>query len=76
MFMQVHSMSFFTGNRFFQAEHPLYTPGLNENRGSSDFVHNIWIFYKQIKGKRTVKFHNLDSERCVQSMLTSVKPKK
>ena len=31
---------------FFQAEHALYTPGLDENRGSSDFVDDIWICYK------------------------------
>ena len=31
---------------FFQAEHALYTPGLDENRGSSDFIHDIWICYK------------------------------
>ena len=33
-------------NRHFQAEHALYTPCLDENRGSSDFVHDIWICYK------------------------------
>ena len=27
--------------RDFQAEHALYTPGLDENHGSSDFVHDI-----------------------------------
>ena len=32
--------------RDFQAEHALYTPGLDENHGSSDFVHDIWICYK------------------------------
>ena len=31
---------------YFQAEHALYTPGLDDNRGSSDFVHDIWICYK------------------------------
>ena len=31
---------------FFQAEHDLYIPGLDENRCSSDFVHDIWICYK------------------------------
>ena len=38
----------YTGLRqkFFQAEHALYTLGLDENRGSSDFVHDIWICYK------------------------------
>ena len=30
----------------FQAEHALYTPGLDENHGSSDFVHSIWICYR------------------------------
>ena len=30
----------------FQAEHALYTPDLDENSGSSDFVHAIWICYK------------------------------
>ena len=30
----------------FQAEHALYTHGLDENRGSSDFVNNIWICYR------------------------------
>ena len=30
----------------FQAEHALYTPGLDENQGSSDFVHDLWIRYK------------------------------
>ena len=35
-----------TINNFFQAEHALYTPGLDENRGNSDFVHDIWICYK------------------------------
>ena len=29
----------------FQAEYTFYTPGLDENRGSSDFVHDIWICY-------------------------------
>ena len=33
-------------NILFQAEHALYTPGLDENRGSSDFVRDIWIRYK------------------------------
>ena len=33
-------------NQVFQTEHALYTPGLDENRGSSDFVHDIWIYYK------------------------------
>ena len=28
------------------SEQALYTTGLNENRGSSDFVHDIWICYK------------------------------
>ena len=32
-------------NLFFQAEHVLYTPGLDENRGSSDFIHHSteWV---------------------------------
>ena len=29
----------------FQAEHALYTPGLDENQGSSDIVHDIWICF-------------------------------
>ena len=29
-----------------QAEYALYTAGLDENRGSSDFVHDFWICYK------------------------------
>ena len=33
-------------NSYFQAEHALYTPGLDENRGSSNFVHDIGICYK------------------------------
>ena len=32
--------------KLFQAEHALYTPGLDDNCGSSDFVHNIWICCK------------------------------
>ena len=31
---------------FFQAKHALYTPVLDENCGSSDFVQDIWICYK------------------------------
>ena len=30
-------------NIIFQAEHALYNSGLDENRGNSDFVHDIWI---------------------------------
>ena len=31
---------------FFQADHALYTPGLDENRVIGDFVHDIWICYE------------------------------
>ena len=31
---------------FFQADHALYTPGLDENRVSREIVHGIWIYYK------------------------------
>ena len=42
--MSVHT---YLGPRvFFQAEHALYTPGLDENRGSGNFVHDIWMCYK------------------------------
>ena len=34
------------GHILFQADHALYTPGLDENRVSSDFVHDIWICYE------------------------------
>ena len=45
--IQLESVFIFYGARvIFQAEHTLYTPGLDENRGSSDFVHAIWICYK------------------------------
>ena len=33
-------------NRIFQADHALYTPGLDENRVIGDFVHDIWICYE------------------------------
>ena len=33
-------------NAFFQADHALYTPGLDENRIIGDFVHDIWICYE------------------------------
>ena len=32
--------------KLFQAKHAFYTPGLDENRGSSDFAHDIWICFK------------------------------
>ena len=32
------NVTFMGTDTFFQAEHALYTPGLDENRGSSDFV--------------------------------------
>ena len=31
---------------FFQADHALYTPGLDENRVIGNFVHDIWICYE------------------------------
>ena len=30
----------------FQADHALYTPGLDENRVIGDFVHSIWTIYE------------------------------
>ena len=59
----------------FQAEHALFTPGLDENRAFPAFTAVYKILYtaviwklkkfKQIKGKRTFNFHKLDADRCV-----------
>ena len=40
------SLLSYAHNIIFQADHALYTPGLDENRVIGDFVHDIWICYE------------------------------
>ena len=43
---KISDLQFMHGFEFFQADHALYTPGLDENRVIGDFVHDIWICYE------------------------------
>ena len=38
---QLNKLYYAPSKEFFQPEHALYTPGLDENRGSSDFVQGV-----------------------------------
>ena len=48
---------------FFQAEHALYTPGLDENRGSRDFVHDIWICSSGFTAGYKILYTTVDTGR-------------